>query len=90
MGTIINLPIQMIASCSTQGEFTPLRFRYEDEEHNLVTVQIAAVLTHRVDRYNGIQEIVYTCRANLFGESRMFDIKYNVLTHRFSIYQMLS
>lgn len=90
MGTVLNLPIQLISSCSTQGEFTPLRFRYEDEEHNLITVQIAEILTHRENHYNGIHEIIYTCRADIYGESRLFDLRYNVSLHRFSVFQMLS
>lgn len=53
----VNLPIQIICCCSTLGEFTPLRFRFETEEHELITVQIESVLAHKETSFAGMREI---------------------------------
>jgi len=89
MGLIMNLPIQLISSCSTQGNFIPIRFRYEDEEHGIITVQIDELINSKENNFNGIREIIYTCRAEIHGTMRIFDLRYNVSSHRFSIYRLL-
>ena len=38
-----NVQIEMISVCGVDGSLTPLRFRLEDEEHQLCTVAIRQV-----------------------------------------------
>ncbi len=35
-----NYPIQIFSVTSTLGEITPLRFRYENIEHEIITVNV--------------------------------------------------
>lgn len=89
-GKIANIPVQLISSCSTLGDLTPLRFRYENEEHSLSTVNIDAVLSIKENQYNGIHEIIYTCQAALNGTVHLFELKYNVSSHKWLIFRILS
>ena len=89
-GTVINIPIQLISSCSTLGELTPLRFRYENEEHILSTIDIDNVLSIKEKQYNGISEIVYTCQAVFGNDVHLFELSYTVNTHRWKIFRLLS
>ena len=85
-----NLPIQLIASCSTLGDFTPLRFRYEDPEHRIQTVNIDRVLAEKTTVCGGVHCIQYTCAAAADGRERLFLIKYDVLRHTWMLVRMLS
>lgn len=82
-----NVPIQMIAHCDADGSMQPLRFRFEDRDHMLHTVQIVQVLDSRRVEYVGIEAFIYLCKAVLHGEERLFELKYTVRTHRWVLFQ---
>ena len=47
----LNIPIQLVGACSTLGDMTPLWFRYENEEHAVVTVKVEEVVSSKEERY---------------------------------------
>ena len=78
-----NFPIQLFCVVSTQGELTPLQFRYEDEEHTIHTVRIHRVLSHKSVQHAGSKAILYTCTACLEKEQETyFEIKYLIDRHK--------
>lgn len=89
MRKTVNLPIQLISSCSTLGDITPIRFRYEDESHKLETVNIEEIINRKVSKINGIEEIIYTCKASLSGTITFFDLKYIISSHKWILFQIL-
>lgn len=90
MEQIFNIPIQMISVCSTMGEFTPMRFRFESEDHSIETVKIEQVLSHKDTAFNGIREIQYTCQALIGSELKLFVIAYNINSHKWRLFRMLT
>lgn len=90
MEQTINIPIQMICICSTMGELTPVRFRYESDNHLIETISVTDILSHKETVYNGIKEIQYTCRANISNRSHMFIIVYNISSHKWRLFKMLT
>ena len=42
-----NLPVQVLAACGVDGQMQPLRFRFEDSEHQLHTVHITEIIDSR-------------------------------------------
>lgn len=90
MNQTVNLPIQLISSCSTVGDMIPLRFRYENEEHALQTVTISEVLSHKQDNRGGLSEIVYICSAVIEDRKTLFSLKYRILQHQWILFQILS
>ena len=89
MEQTVNIPIQLISCCSTMGDITPLRFRFELEDHSLVTVNIDKILAHKDTSFNGIREIQYTCQANIAEEMKLFTLTYNINSHKWKLFRML-
>lgn len=90
MEQTVNIPIQMICCVSTQGEFTPIRFRFEDNEHQLVTVTVDSVLAQKNTSFNGIKEIHFTCKAIIAEVERLFVLKFNENSHRWNMFKLLT
>lgn len=83
----MNLQIEMISVCGTNGTLTPLRFRMEDEEQCLQTVAISQVVSFRTIQYAGIDAIQYLCKARLAGKERLFELRYTVRTHCWTLFR---
>jgi len=86
---VMNLPIQTFCICSTIGEFTPLRFRFEDGEHKVQTITIDKILCVKEINYVGREAYVYTCQSIVDDTARLFEIKYTVGSHKWTFYKML-
>ncbi len=43
----LNYPIQRVCAFSTQGDIKPLRFKYEDPEHQIITVDVDNVIARK-------------------------------------------
>jgi hypothetical protein len=91
MKQTVNIPVQLISSCSTLGEFIPLRFRYVvPNTHELITVDIDEILSKKENTFSGLHEFIYICSAAIRGEHKFFSLRYSIITHRWSIFQMLT
>lgn len=91
MRQTVNIPIQLFCVVSTLGELTPVRFRYENEEHQIITIDISDVLSTKEKKIAGISEIIYTCTAAFEEEQQhMFNLKYNVSAHKWTFFELLS
>lgn len=85
----VNIPIQLLSVCNTNGDLIPRWFRYEDQEHLLHTVQIEQVLAHQELEYVGMRMISYICQADMEERRRIFEIRYHVDSHKWSFFKML-
>lgn len=85
-----NIPIQLDCVCSTQGNITPRWFRYEDEDHQRYTVRIDRILSQKELNFVGIKMLQFVCTASINGMERIFEIRYNILLHKWLFFQMLS
>ena len=86
----VNIPIQMISCCSTIGDFTPMKFRYETEDHKILTINISEILSRKETGLSGNKEIRFTCAADIEEETKMFILVYNIGSHRWKLFQMLT
>lgn len=78
-------PVDVIAMCSANGDIRPLRFRMEDEEHQLLRVDIEEIVSCKKIQYVGIEAQVFLCRATV-GEKRwLFELKYTIRSHRWCL-----
>ena len=71
--------------CSASGEIRPLRLRMEDEEHQLMRVDIEEIVNIRQVQYVGIEATVYLCRATVRQKRWLFELKYTIRTHTWSL-----
>ena len=82
-----NLPIQAIANCCPDGSMEPLRFRFEDSEHRLQTVRITEIVDSRKIEYVGIEAFCYLCKAEMDGREKLFELRYTVRSHRWTLFR---
>ncbi|MBQ6431820.1 MAG: hypothetical protein IJJ99_08095 [Oscillospiraceae bacterium] len=85
----MNLQIEMISVFATDGSITPLRFRLENEEHCLETVTISQVVSVKPICFAGIDAIQYLCKAVVEEKEKLFEVRYTVKTHRWTLFRVV-
>lgn len=83
----LNLQVEMISVCSTDGQLKPLRFRFEDAEHRLQTVSITEILCDKEICYVGIEAFQYVCKGIMDGAEKMFELRYTVRSHKWILFR---
>ena len=74
-------PVDVISICSADGQIRPLRFRMEDEEHQLLRVDIDKIINCRQIQFVGIEAQVFLCKAFVKGKPWLFELKYTIRSH---------
>ena len=82
-----NQPIDVISVCSADGEIRPLRFRMEDETHQLLRVDIDEVISMKPVQYVGIEAQIFLCKATVGEKKWMFELKYTIRTHSWCMFR---
>lgn len=90
MQQTVNIPIQLISVCSTQGKLTPLSFRYEDENHEIITVKVLHTQCCRENHFVGINEDSFLCTALVNEIEHTFELNYNIPNHKWTLFWILS
>ena len=80
-------PVDVIAMCSANGDIRPLRFRMEDEEHQLLRINIDEVISEKKVQYVGIEAKIFLCRATVHGKKRLFELKYTIRSHSWCLHR---
>ena len=73
--------MDVIAMCSAGGEIRPLRFRMENEEHQLIRIDVEEVISSKRIQYVGIEAQIFLCRATVQGRQTLFELRYTIRTH---------
>ena len=76
-----NRPVDVIAMCSAAGDIRPIRFRMEDEAHQLLRVDIDEVISVKEIQFVGIEAHVFLCREMVRGVESVFELKYTIRSH---------
>ena len=84
-----NVQIEMISVCGVDGSLTPLRFRLEDEEHQLRTVAIRQVVCCNRIQYAGVDAIQYLCKAEVRGRETLFELRYAIRSHSWCLFRVI-
>lgn len=89
MEPICDRPVRMLALCGTDGKLRPVRFQLEDERHELRTIAVSAVVSVTEVQYVGIEALVFLCRGLFGGGERLFELRYMVRAHRWTLLRMV-
>ena len=81
----LNTPVDVISMCSANGDIRPLRLRMESEDHQLLRVDIDEVISSKKIQYVGIEAWVFLCRATVQEKRWLFELKYTIRSHSWSI-----
>ncbi len=84
-----NQPIDVISVCSADGAIRPLRLRLEDEEHQLLKIDIAEVVSMKPIQFVGIEAQIFLCRATVRQKEWLFELKYTIRSHTWSFYRRI-
>ena len=74
-------PIDVISMCSADGQIRPLRFRMEDDDHQLLRIDIDEIISCRQVQYVGIEAQIFLCKAFVNEKQWLFELKYTIRTH---------
>lgn len=74
-------PVDVICVCSANGDIRPLRFRMEDEKHQLLRVDIDEVITSKPIQYVGIEAKIFLCTAIVDEQKWLFELRYMIRSH---------
>lgn len=80
-------PVDVISMCSADGTIRPLRFRMEDDSHQLLRVDIDEIINCRHIQYVGIEAQVFLCKAYVDGKQWLFELKYTIRTHCWCLFR---
>ena len=80
-----NSPVDVIAVCSADGSIKPLRFRMEDEDHQLLRIDVEEVISSKEIQYVGIEAYVFLCRATVRGKESVFELRYMIRSHNWQL-----
>lgn len=78
-------PVDVISVCSAEGKIRPLRLRMEDEQHQLMRVDIDEIVSVKEVQYVGIEAFIFLCRATVREARWLFELRYMVRTHTWSL-----
>ena len=79
------VPVQMLSLFSADGAPQPVRFRFEDPEHRLHTVQITQVVDVRKVTLGGIEAYRFLCLSEQNGTAHLFELDYVIRPHRWRL-----
>ncbi|MBR6826021.1 MAG: hypothetical protein IKM59_05685 [Oscillospiraceae bacterium] len=82
--------VEMISVCGADGKLTPIRFRMEGEDQELQVVPILQVMYCNPIQHAGIDALQYLCKGKLHEQIRLFELRYTLKTHCWSIYRVVS
>ena len=78
-------PVDVISVCRADGQIRPLRLRLENETHQLIRVDIDEVISVKEVQYVGIEAFIFLCRATVEAACWLFELRYTVRTHTWSL-----
>lgn len=84
-----NVPIQVLTVCDADGRLQPIRFRVEDEAHELQTVSIKQVVSTYEIQYVGIEALAFLCKGDIGGREHLFELRYTVRSHRWALQRLI-
>lgn len=78
-------PVDVICVCSASGEIRPLRLQMEDETRQLLRVNIEEVVSVKQIEHVGAEASIFVCRATVWDRKWLFELKYSIRNHTWSI-----
>ena len=78
-------PVDVISVCSADGDIRPLRMRLKEDGYQFIRIDIDEVVSIKHIPYVGVESQVFLCRATVRGKPLLFELKYAIRTHSWSL-----
>lgn len=82
-------PVDVISVCSADGNIQPLRIQFRDDTRQMIRVNIEAVVKCEDITFVGAEAKVFLCKANVWGQKWLFELKYSIRSHSWSLLRRL-
>lgn len=73
----MNIPVQVISCTDTDGKITPMRFRFVNEQEELVTIENLTVCR----RAENMSILSFVCETTMEGRKSEFTLVYRIRDH---------
>lgn len=80
-------PIRMISVTEFDGNIRPIRFQVEQNEE-LITIKVDYISEQHTEKLAGIATIIYRCQSVINNVERVFELKYEIPTHKWFLYKL--
>ncbi len=84
-----NIPVEIISKCNIVGDIVPLRMRIENEEHQFIVATIIDILYSTENNYAGVKSFDYGCKVTFNEKERLLELRYCILSHKWSIRKVI-
>ena len=78
-------PVDVICMCSANGDIRPLRLRMSDDVLGGLRINIDKVISSRSVQYVGIEATIFLCQATVEEKQWVFELKYTIRSHSWSL-----
>lgn len=79
----LDTPIQMISCTDTNGKITPIRFKFQDKNGEIIMVDIDHIIKSEQDKT--AFGAAYTCSAVISRVRKTFTLRYNYQAHEWRL-----
>lgn len=80
--------VDMICLSSSQGNITPLKFRFQEGDEEPRIIKIDRILDKKEEKLAGNRMLIYTVQSTLDGIERVFEMKYEIQTFKWYLYKL--
>lgn len=81
--------VDVISVCTAAGEIRPLRMQMIDEERQMLRVNIEEIIKTEEIQHVGAEATIFTCRATVWDRKWLFELRYSIRSHSWSIVRRL-
>lgn len=81
--------VEMISVCGSDGRITPIRFRMEGEDQQMQVVPILQVMCCNSIQQAGVDALQYLCKCRLREQEKLFELRYTLKNHCWSIFRVV-
>ena len=81
--------VEMISVCGADGKITPIRFRMETDESCMQVVPVTQIMHCKPIQQAGIDAIQYLCKGRVNDREKLFELRYTLKTHCWSIFRVV-
>lgn len=84
----IRKPVEVIAIFDIEGNPSPFKLRCPDEEEETLVIKVDKILRRDMDKFAGNPMIRYTCESLMGGETKIFEVRYEVHSCKWYLYKI--
>lgn len=83
---VVAKPVDMLALFDVAGRIHPIRFRLEEDER--IVIKVDEIFSRSFEKKAGIPVYIFDCISRINGESRAYQLKYEIEDNRWILFKI--